>query len=219
MVSWKGRMKNEVHVPPPAGRKKKGEGQQRRTEILDAAKQLFVEHGYNATTIRRIAGRVGISSTGLYVYFPDKNAILAEICDATFKSLIEELDGVLRKHSDPLQALQESLEGYIRFGLNHPHEYELVFLSRDTQELQRPEVRNEKLGMQAFQRFCECVEAAVQAGLTQDADAERLAQQLWAGVHGLVVLLLLQPDFCWVDLDTLISGHVTMLIHGVTRRG
>jgi AcrR family transcriptional regulator len=219
MVSWERRMKNEGHAPPPAGRKKKGEGQKRRTEILDAAKQLFVEHGYNATTIRRIAGRVGISSTGLYVYFADKNAILAEICDVTFKGLIEELDEVQRKSSDPLHALQESLVGYIRFGLNHPNEYELVFLSRHTPELQRPEARNEKLGMQAFQRFCECVEAAVKTGLTQDADTERLAQQLWAGIHGLVALLLLHADFSWVDLDSLISGHVTMLINGVTRRG
>jgi AcrR family transcriptional regulator len=219
MVSWERRMKNEGHAPPPAGRKKKGEGQQRRIEILDAAKQLFVEQGYNATTIRRIASRVGISSTGLYVYFPDKNAILAEICEATFESLIEELDEVRRKSSDPLRALQESLEGYIRFGLSHPNEYELVFLSRHTQELQRTEVRNEKLGMQAFQRFSECVEAVVQTGLTQDADTERLTQQLWAGIHGLVALLLLHPDFCWVDLDSLISGQVTMLIRGVTRRG
>ena len=212
-------MKNEGHAPPPAGRKKKGEGQQRRTEILEAAKRLFVEHGYNATTIRRIAGQVGISSTGLYVYFPDKNAILAEICDATFKSLIEELDEVRSKYADPLRALQESLEGYIRFGLNHPNEYKLVFLSRHAEELPQPEDRNDKLGMQAFQRFSEGVEAAVQAGLTQEADTERLAQQLWAGIHGLVVLLLLKPDFCWVDMDSLISGHVRMLIQGVTRRG
>jgi len=179
---------------------------------------LFVEHGYNATTIRRIAGQVGISSTGLYVYFPDKNAILAEICKATFESLIEELDEVRREYLDPLLALRESLEGYIRFGLNHPNEYELVFLSRHTQELQRPEARNEKLGMQAFQRFFECVEGAVLTGLMQDADTERLAQQLWAGIHGLVALLLLHADFSWVDLDSLISGHVTMLINGVTRR-
>src|SRR5437867_3447431 len=87
-----GTMKNEGHAHQRASRKKKGEGQQRRAEILDAAKQLFVEHGCDATTIRRIAGRVGISSTALYVYFPDKNAILTEICDATFESLIEELD-------------------------------------------------------------------------------------------------------------------------------
>jgi AcrR family transcriptional regulator len=211
-------MKNEGYSHRLAGRKKKGEGQQRRAEILEAAKQLFVEHGYDATTIRRIAGRVGISSTALYVYFPDKNAILAEICDATFESLIEELDEVQRKSSDPLHALQESLEGYIRFGLSHPNEYELVFVSRRTEELQRPKAGSEKRGMRAFQRFSECVAAAVQAGMTQDDDTQRLTQQLWAAIHGLVALLLLRPDFCWVDLDSLIVGHVTMLMSGVTRR-
>src|ERR1700745_1658534 len=150
-------MNQEVFFHQRESRKKKGEGQQRRAEILEAAKQLFVEHGYDATTIRRIAGRVGISSTALYVYFPDKNAILAEICDATFEGLIEELDEVRRKYLDPLHALQECLEGYIRLVWTHPNEYELVFLSRHTQELPQPEARNEKLGMQAFQRFFECV--------------------------------------------------------------
>ena len=74
---------------------------QRRAEILDAAKQLFVEEGYAATTIRRIAAKLGISSTALYVYFPDKDAILVEICDATFAGLIVELDEVRRDGTDP----------------------------------------------------------------------------------------------------------------------
>jgi AcrR family transcriptional regulator len=212
-------MKNERLSHPPLGRKKKGEGQQRRTEILDAAKRLFVENGYDATTIRRIAGSLGISSTALYVYFPDKNAILGEICDATFVGLIEELDEVRRGSPDPLHALQECLEGYIRFGLKHPNEYQLVFVTRRSEELQWPEAGNEELGMQAFQRFLECVEAAVKAGLTYDTDTDRLTQQLWAAIHGLVVLLLLRSDFCWVDLDSLIKGHVAMLMRGVTKRG
>jgi AcrR family transcriptional regulator len=212
-------MKNKRLSHPLRGRKKKGQGPQRRTEILDAAKRLFVEKGYDATTIRRIAGSLGISSTALYVYFPDKNAILAEICDATFERLIEELDEVRRGSPDPLHALQESLEGYIRFGLKHPNEYELVFVSRRTEELQWPEAGNEEFGMQAFQRFSGCVEAAVRAGLMYDTDTERLAQQLWAAIHGLVALLLLRSDFCWVDLDSLISGHVAMLMRGVRKQG
>jgi len=212
-------MKNERLSRPPPGRKKKGEGPQRRTEILDAAKRLFVEKGYNATTIRRIAGSLGISSTALYVYFPDKNAILGEICDATFEGLIEQLDEVRRGSPDPLHALQESLEGYIRFGLKHPNEYQLVFVSRRSEELQWPEAGNEELGMQAFERFKGCVEAAVKAGSTYDTDTDRLTQQLWAAIHGLVVLLLLRSDFCWVDLDSLIKGHVAMLMRGVTKRG
>ena len=146
-------MKNERQSHPLRGRKRKGEGLQRRVEILEAAKQLFVEEGYAATTIRRIAAKLGVSSTALYVYFPDKDAILVEICDVTFASLIVELDQVRRDSSGPLDALTKSLERYIRFGLDHPNEYELTFVTRRSKELQKLKPENEKLGMQAFWRF------------------------------------------------------------------
>ena len=55
-------MKDQLPSRPTPGRKRKGEGSQRRVEILDAAKQLFVEEGYAATTIRRIAAKLGISN-------------------------------------------------------------------------------------------------------------------------------------------------------------
>jgi AcrR family transcriptional regulator len=211
-------MKNERRSRPLRGRKRKGEGPQRRAEILTAAKQLFVREGYAATTIRRIAATVGISSTALYVYFPDKDAILAEISDATFAGLIVELDEVLRNSPDPLSALAKSLERYIRFGLDHPNEYELTFVSRLPEGLPGKKSENEKLGMQAFRRFYDCVDAVVRSGLTNETDTERLTQQLWAAIHGLVVLLLLRSGFPWADLDSLIRGHVEMLVSGVRKR-
>ncbi len=212
-------MKKERQSHPLRGRKRKGEGLQRRAEILDAAKQLFVEEGYAATTIRRIAAKLGLSSTALYVYFPDKDAILVEICDATFAGLIVELDEVRRDSADPLDALAKSLERYIRFGLDHPNEYELTFVTRRSKELQKLKPENKKLGMQAFERFYDCVDAVVKAGLTNDSDAQRLTQQLWAAIHGLVVLLLLRSEFSWTELSSLISGHVRMLVFGVTKQG
>jgi AcrR family transcriptional regulator len=210
-------MKNKLQQQTLHRRKRKGEGLQRRAEILDAAKQLFVEEGYAATTIRRIAAKLGISSTALYVYFPDKDAILVEICNATFAGLIVELDDVLRERTDPLDALAKCLEGYIRFGLDHSNEYELTFVTRRSKELQnQPE--NEKLGMQAYERFYDCVDAVVRAGITNDAETQRLTQQLWAAIHGLVVLLLLRSEFHWTEKNALIGGHVKMLVSGVTKR-
>jgi AcrR family transcriptional regulator len=211
-------MKSERRSPPLPGRKRKGEGLQRRAEILDAAKQLFVEEGYAATTIRRIAAKLGVSTTALYVYFSDKDAILVEICDATFAGLIAELDEVRRDSEDPLGALVKCLERYIRFGLDHRNEYELTFVTRRSKELQKLRPENEKLGMQAFGRFYDCVDAVVRAGLTNDSDTRRLTQQLWAAIHGLVVLLLFQSEFPWSELDSLISGHVKMLVCGVTKK-
>jgi hypothetical protein len=119
--------------------------------------------------------------------------------------------------------LSKSLERYICFGLDHPNEYELTFVTRRSKELQKPKPENKKLGkklgMQAFGRFYDCVDAVMRAGLTNDSDTQRLTQQLWAAIHGLVVLLLLRSEFPWTELSSLISGHVTMLVSGVTKQG
>ena len=218
--SCPGRIDQEKSETPPVSvRKRKGQGPQRRAEILETAKQLFVEEGYAATTIRRIAAKIGISSTALYVYFSDKDAILVEICDKTFAGLIVELDEVRRDTQDPLDALTKSLERYIRFGLDHPNEYELTFLTRRTKELQKLKPENEKLGMQAFGRFRDCVDAVVRTGATNELDTERLTQQLWAAIHGLVALLLLLSEFPWSEVNSLVDGHVNMLLQGVTKAG
>jgi AcrR family transcriptional regulator len=50
-----------------------------RQRILTAAAHVFAEHGYAAGTTNRIAERAGISIGSLYQYFPNKDAILAEL--------------------------------------------------------------------------------------------------------------------------------------------
>ena len=50
-----------------------------RERILTAAAHVFGEHGYAAGTTNRIAERAGISIGSLYQYFPNKDAILAEL--------------------------------------------------------------------------------------------------------------------------------------------
>ena len=55
-------------------------------EILTAAKQLFMSEGYETVTTRQLAERVGISQTGLYVYFKNKEEILVELRQSTLRA-------------------------------------------------------------------------------------------------------------------------------------
>lgn len=48
-----------------------------RRQILDTALALFRERGFEATTIRDIAGRAGLSAGAAYYYFPSKEALVA----------------------------------------------------------------------------------------------------------------------------------------------
>jgi AcrR family transcriptional regulator len=81
-----------------------------RQRLLDAAARVFSEHGYAAGTTNRIAEAAGHSIGSLYQYFPNKDAILAELVTAHARSglaIVEE-----RLTAGPLPG---SLDGKIRF--------------------------------------------------------------------------------------------------------
>ncbi len=56
--------------------------QETRQRLLAAAAHVFAEHGYAAGTTNRIAEAAGHSIGSLYQYFPNKDAILAELVTA-----------------------------------------------------------------------------------------------------------------------------------------
>ena len=53
----------------------------RRAQIIAAARRLFAHRGFDATTTREIATEAGISDALIYRYFPDKQALLRAIVD------------------------------------------------------------------------------------------------------------------------------------------
>lgn len=61
----------------------------RRAQILDAAAVAFSERGFNATSLREVAARVGISHTGLMHHYPDKNALLEALLDDRLRGAAE----------------------------------------------------------------------------------------------------------------------------------
>lgn len=110
-----------------SARKPKGDGHLRRQEILEAAERIFVAEGYEGATIRKIADEVGVSSTALYMHFPDKSCILLEICQGTIRNLLERNAEIAAKPMDAANRVKLMLDAYMRWGLEHPNAYELVF--------------------------------------------------------------------------------------------
>ncbi len=66
------------------GTKERRERERRelRKKILDAARELFVEQGYDAVTMRKIAQAIEYSPTAIYLHFKDKMAVMRALCDA-----------------------------------------------------------------------------------------------------------------------------------------
>ncbi len=212
-------------TPATAGRKKRGEGHTRREEILQAAKDLFLEQGYDATTIRRIADRVGVSAPALYLYFQDKEQMMLALCDQTFGHLIESVEEIEKTVSDPRQRIRQFGEAYLRFGMKHPDEYRLVFLGSNIPESVRkvghrmPTDDPTRPGVQGaivFQRLVAVLVEAEASGLKLNYPADNCAELCWMALHGLVSAFILKPEFPW-NRELLINGMLDIVLKGVVR--
>lgn len=187
-----------------------------RRRILRAARDLFVRHGYESTSMRRIAEKIEYSPTTIYLHFKDKAELLECLCEETFAVLVQKLEGVLATMRDPLEMLRAGLRAYVDFGLEYPNHYRLTMLTPHPHGLHDHDyLRPDSMGFRAFQILCSGVRAALAAGRLKPLEVTAVSQMLWAGVHGITSLLIVHPRFPWADRDALINGTIDALLAGL----
>ena len=71
------------------------DGARTRQAILDAALALFAEKGYFGTSLRDVAGAVGIRESALYNYFAGKEALFEALLEAESADKVERLSEIL----------------------------------------------------------------------------------------------------------------------------
>src|SRR5579864_4603435 len=86
-----------------------------REEILDAARELFLKHGYENVSMRKIADKIEYSPTTIYLYFQDKAEILHTLCEETFSRLSKIMVEIEHGPGDPISRLRQQGVAYIRF--------------------------------------------------------------------------------------------------------
>ena len=191
---------------PRRTRARRGEGEKLREQILEAAERLLVETGNEeAVTIRAVSNAVGVTAPSVYLHFADKDELLFAICERHFAQLDRVTEEAAAGSTDLLEALARRGQAYIRFGIEHPEQYRILFMRKPAhtpEDFQVDRLRSAA----AFDHLVEHVSRCVQAGLIQ-GDPLRVSLGLWATVHGLTSLLISKPDFPWPDVDA-ISDHV-----------
>jgi AcrR family transcriptional regulator len=184
-----------------------------REEILDAARNLFVKEGYEHVSIRKIAEKIEYAPGTIYLYFPDKAAILARICEETFANLAQRIHAINQDTANPLDSLRRGLRTYVQFGIDNPNHYVVTFV----QAKQIPHDEQPTAGARCFGNLRAAVNRCVDAGLLNCDDVEEVAQALWAGVHG-VTTLLISCSFPFIEQNRLIDRVVHILIEGIRKR-
>jgi AcrR family transcriptional regulator len=218
-------MTRTIKTRSSLARKARGEGPERRREIVAAARALMLRDGYDHTSMRAIARRVGVSSAALYVYFPTKEDLFNEVCHEAFQPLVEATMGLLTETGDVLARARRGFEIYLRWGLAHPEEYSLIFLMPKVslapydhrQPLLVPGPGGE-IRYNSFAVLVEAVKLMMESGAIARDDPHLVAELAWMACHGLVAAFIARPKAPWSPVDRLVDGMVDLVIAGLKAR-
>ena len=195
-----------------------------REKILEAARELFIQEGYDGVSMRKVAEKIEYSPTAIYVHFTNKEELFREVCYQDFARLAQVFQ-TSPLPEDPRERLKSLGRIYVDFGQQYPNHYKLMFMTSHPKW--EPDEHNHQCAnpeVNAYALLRHTVQQAIDAGVFREGidNPDLISQTLWAGVHGVISLRIAHKDEDWVDCQPLSSAGDLMLdalMRGLTKEG
>ena len=184
--------------------------------ILDAARELFVSHGYQEVSIRKIAERIEYSPAAIYSYFPSKDDIFFALAEDGFRLLFSYGAAARREMpADPMEAVRGMFWRYYEFSKKHPEYFALMFLDRTVPRISQNWNRFGFVGEMRHE-LIERIERAIEAGaFPAGTAAECVFSVALAAVHGAATMNLCDRLAHGEDADALASLTLDTALAGL----
>lgn len=189
----------------------------RAAEIIAAARDTFLDKGFERASVSEIAAKVGVVEGLLYSYFPTKRDLLNEVLRGMYEPLIREMeDGFSR-----LQGLRSRLRfliwRHLRVYVEDPGLSRLVLHEVRT----RPEYFNSalhELHVRYTTFLMRTVRDAVASGeLPQDTDGEMIRGMVYGGIEHRMWGVLFGRDT--VNVEVAADRFTDMVLRGILPKG
>lgn len=161
-----------------------------RKQILDTAMKLFVEQGYDKTSIRNIAEQIEYSPGTIYLHFKDKADIFLELHTMAFEELFHALAGCV-DIKDPLERLHWIGKTYLEFAIANPDLYDLMFILKEPMEAMHQDCEW-KEGFKTYDLLRDTILDGIAQGVMKVKDPDVVCMIAWSQAHGLASLLIRQ---------------------------
>jgi AcrR family transcriptional regulator len=178
--------------------------QDTRARILDAALELFSEHGFDGTTLQQIADRLGFTKAALYYHFRSKDDLL----DALHAPAVADLEQLLDSYEEtPITTARRHafVEDYLDYLLRHRRL--MAYIVRDLASLARP-----TFACGSNQRRAR-IEAIIAGGEVDFNEQIRIAMVL-GGTHAVIAQY---PDAGSLELREALANAATVLLRSRPR--
>ncbi|WP_349408933.1 TetR/AcrR family transcriptional regulator [Pseudalkalibacillus sp. SCS-8] len=182
--------------------RKKVEKELTREMIMDAARELFSQEGYQNVSMRKIAKELDYSHGAIYYHFQNKAELFYALVDQDFHLLDLTVERILSLPLERSEKLKEILLGFIEFGLTHPSHYEIMFLIKDEEVQYHVQAAPDT----SYRKFAEAVSTLSQGSPT--------VQQIWSiflSLHGFVAHYW-RHGTPYNEVQSLAEAHVSFIL-------
>lgn len=189
-----------------------------RAALLAAAAAMIAEEGTASVTMRTLGRRLGVSRAAPYRHFADKNALLVAVAAAGFDRLNRRVQTVgAAGPRSGLERLRRVGEEYVRFALENPAHYRLMYGKEALTREDLPELREAANAL--FEQLVSVIQSHQRSGAIKRQDPRTQAYVAWSAVHGLASLLIEGQIQAEVDVDGLIRQTTRTVLDGMRLRG
>ena len=184
-----------------------------RLKILETAKQIFIEEGFEKASIRAIADRIEYSPATIYLYFKDKNELFFSVHETGFEKLNLEMIDAIEGITDPIDELRARGFAYMKFAFQNPEMYDLMFIQNAPMESMK-DSETWICGHRCFILLCETIQRCIDTKSIRINNLYIAAMSIWSFMHGLVSLKIRNrfQKFEGVELEELMKGSVEQMI-------
>jgi AcrR family transcriptional regulator len=188
-----------------------------RAALLDEAAAMITEEGAASVTMRELGRRLGVSRAAPYRHFADKTALLVAVAAAGFDRLSGRLqtnDGGGPRSS--VERFRRMGEEYVRFAVENPAHYRLMYGKEALTRQDRPELREAANAI--FDQLVGVFQAHQRSGAIKRQDPQAQAYVAWSAVHGLASLWIEGQIQATADIDGLTRQTTRTLLDGMRVR-
>jgi AcrR family transcriptional regulator len=205
--------------------RKRRESEARKKHIIAVVKALIKKGGAREITIRKVAEEAGFSTTVVYSLFHDKATLITQSMDETLFELVKIMKRAAGQSDDAQEKIRNVGRAYIKFGLNNPDEYALVFMEQrphapvEAAEVEHGNVNQDPYAF-AHSLFVNLHAAGQVAG--DEVSLHLMTQIFWHGLHGLTSSSLVMGEGDdWIpkpDPQLHVEALLDVLMQGILSR-
>ena len=155
----------------------------RQEEIVEAAAELFAQHGYAEADTQLLADKLGVGKGTLYRYFASKEDVFLAAADRVMRLLHEQVVGSIEGIADPLDQITAAVRAFLAFFADHPDYVELLMQERaQFKDRKKPTYylhREANIG-----RWRDLYRALIAAGRVRDMPVERITDVISDLLYG-----------------------------------